>query len=411
MLTLPKTENSYWLDNSSLSAYPELIEDTYADVAIVGGGISGLTAAYLLKKAGKSVIVLEKDMIACGTTGNTTGKVTSQHNLIYSDLANQLGEETARLYGQANETALHEIEKLIKNENIKCDFHKADNYVYTTKSENVKKFHDEAGTAKRLGLSASYESTIPLPFDVVAAVRFADQAYFNSAKYCAGLAEKITGGRSSGFIFEDTRALSIHDGHSPKVRTKSGTLHAKQIVVATNVPTFPLLARGGFCVLEYPQKSYIVAAKTKKKIDGMFISPDENEYSILPIGRGKDKMLLIGGESHIRGVKLNKNSRYQRLADYAQQRFGATSIEYKWSAWDYQSYDNIPLAGKMYPWSKNLYVISAFRKWGLTNSMVAGTIIRDLICGEQNEWADVYNPARSSPIKSIPHVAKQYVFG
>jgi glycine/D-amino acid oxidase-like deaminating enzyme len=410
MLSLPKTETSYWMNSTSLPTYPELIEDVYVDVAIVGGGISGLTTAYLLKKAGKSVVVLEKDTIACGTTGHTTGKVTSQHNLIYGDLAKQLGERTARLYGKANETALHEIEKLIKKERIKCDWQRADNFVFTRNVESVKQFKEEAETAQKLGLPATCEVPIPLPFEVVAAVRFANQAHFNSAKYCAGLAGKITEGRGNGYIFEDTRALSIHDGRNPKVRTKCGTVHAKQIIVATNVPTFPLLARGGFCILEYPQKSYIVAARIKNDVNGMYISPDEHEYSILPIGRGEDRLLLIGGESHIRGAKLNKNTRYQRLADYARQRFGATSIEYKWSAWDYQAYDQIPLVGKMYPWSKNLYVITAFRKWGLTNSMVAGMIVRDLICSAENEWAEIYSPSRSTPIKSIPRVAKEYVF-
>jgi glycine/D-amino acid oxidase-like deaminating enzyme len=141
----------------------------------------------------------------------------------------------------------------------------------------------------------------------------------------------------------------------------------------------------------------------------MYISTDKNEYSILPVSSGKDNLLLIGGEGHIRDFKFNKKTRARRLADYAHQRFGVQTIDYRWSAWDYQAYDNIPLVGKMYPWSKHLYIVSAFRKWGLSNSMVSAMILRDLIANQKNEWAEIYNPLRSSPIKSIPKVAKQYL--
>jgi glycine/D-amino acid oxidase-like deaminating enzyme len=110
-------------------------------------------------------------------------------------------------------------------------------------------------------------------------------------------------------------------------------------------------------------------------------------------------------------VKFNKKTRCLRLANYAEERFGATSIDYRWSAWDYTAYDNIPLVGRMYPWSKHLYVISAFRKWGLTNSMVSAMILRDLIAGEKNKWAEIHSPLRLSPIKSIPSVAKKYIVG
>jgi glycine/D-amino acid oxidase-like deaminating enzyme len=110
-------------------------------------------------------------------------------------------------------------------------------------------------------------------------------------------------------------------------------------------------------------------------------------------------------------MKFNKKTRSQRLSDYAEERFSANSIDYRWSAWDYLAYDNVPLVGKIYPWSKHLYVISAFRKWGLTNSMVSAIILRDLITGEKNNWADIYNPMRTSPMKSIPSVAKKYIVG
>jgi glycine/D-amino acid oxidase-like deaminating enzyme len=409
MLQLPEKEFSYWQASAPKADYPKLDKDIEVDVAVVGAGISGLSAGYLLKQSGLSVAILERGTIGRGTTGNTTGKVTSQHSLIYASLNKRLGEKTARIYGEANEEAIRQIEALIKKENIKCGWRRADNYVYTRDPKQVKTYQNEAKVAQKLGLPATFETKTNLPFETKAAVKFANQAQFNSMRYCLGLASKIN--NNGSYIFENTRAIGIGDGAAAKVRTASGTITAKNVIVATNVPTPPLAARFGYCILEYPQTSYIVAVRAKTPLSGMYISTDKNEYSIMPIKSGKDNLLLIGGESHLRDVKFNKKTRSQRLANYAEDRFGATAVDYRWSAWDYSAYDNIPLVGKMYPWSKHLYVISAFRKWGLTNSMVSATILRDLITGIKNERSDIYNPQRLSTIKSIPKVAKEYIFG
>jgi glycine/D-amino acid oxidase-like deaminating enzyme len=409
MLKLPDKENSYWEAATKTVNYPQLKDDVEADVAIVGGGISGLNTGYLLKKAGFSVAIVERGEIARGTTGHTTGKVTSQHGLIYASLTERLGDKIAKNYGEANQEAIKQIGTVIKKEKINCGWQVCDNFVYTRGPNQIKTYQNEAKLAQKLGLPATFETKSSLPFSIQAAVRFLDQAQFNAKQYCISLAARINSNGS--YVFENTRAIGIRDGSPAKVNTKDGTITAKNIIVATNVPTPPLISRFAYCILEYPQTSYIVAAKTKTYLDGMYISTDKNEYSIMPVKSDKDNYILIGGESHIRDVKFNKKTRWLRLANYAEERFGATSIDYRWSAWDYTAYDNIPLVGRMYPWSKYLYVISAFRKWGLTNSMVSAMILRDLITGEKNKWAEIYSPLRLSPIKSIPSVAKKYIVG
>src|SRR4051794_8378585 len=132
MADSPKDKSSYWLETTSSPRYPRLLEDAETNVAIIGAGMAGLTAAYLLKKAGLKIIVLEKDMIGEGVSGHTTGKITSQHNLIYHTLSKRLGEDTARLYGDANQQAISKIAQIIKTEHIDCDWRNEDNYVYTT---------------------------------------------------------------------------------------------------------------------------------------------------------------------------------------------------------------------------------------------------------------------------------------
>jgi glycine/D-amino acid oxidase-like deaminating enzyme len=406
-MLLPNQEISYWRASSPKSKYPKLQKDLEVDVAVVGGGISGLSAAYLLRKTGLSVAVIEKDTIGAGTTGHTTGKVTSQHNLIYNDLTNRLGAEVAGFYGRANQAATEQIAKIIKTEKIDCQWAVEDNYVFTAEPNQVKQFKAEAKAAAKLGLPASFETKTPLPFEVKAAVKFTNQGYMNAQKYVLGLAASIK--KSGGLIFENSRVVYISDGNPGKLRTNHAMVTAKHIIVATNVPTFPLMARGGYCAYEYPHRSYIVAGRLKSNQKGMYISPDKDHYSILPVIAGNEKLLLIGGQNHIPGLKLSAKKHYQKLADYAEAKFGVTEIVYRWSARDYISYDALPLVGKLYPWSSNLYTVTAFRKWGLTNSLVAAEILRDLITDQPNPGIKFFNPHRFRLIASIPRtIAKTF---
>jgi glycine/D-amino acid oxidase-like deaminating enzyme len=408
MIGLPDKEASLLKPEGFKSQYPKLGSDIEVDTVIVGGGITGMTSAYLLKKAGQKVAVLEKDCIGSGTTGHTTGKVTSQHNLMYAYMCERLGERKTQLYGQANQAAVEEIAKLIKAEKIDCGWERADNFVYTAEAKRVNEFKKEAKIAAQLGLPASFEKTSPLPFKIAAAVKFSNQGHFSAQKYIEALAKKING--SGSHIFEHTRATNFHDGNPCVVRTSQADVIAKNIIVATNVPTLPLIARAAFCVLEYPHTSYLIAGYPKVKLSGMYISPDKDHYSLLPVGKGKDQILLVGGENHIRGHGFAKHHQ-QKLADYAQGHFGMEQVKFRWHAWDYLAYDGVPLVGKLYPWSKNLYVATAFKKWGLSHSMVAGTLLRDQILGQQNPLAGFYTPQRMSPIKSIPHVITHGVSG
>lgn len=400
MIKLPDKEESLVRPGVTKAIYPNLKKDIEVDTAIVGGGIAGLTVAYLLKKAGQKVAVIEKDTIGSGTTGHTTGKVTSQHNLVYADLKERLGTARAKVYGQANQTAIAEIEKIIKAEKIDCGWERADNYVYTAQRDRLRQFKDEAKAAAHLGLPASFQTTSPLPFKITAAVKFTGQAHFSAQKYINGLAKAVNGRGS--YVFEKTQATSFQDGRPATVGGADGEVAAQNIIVATTIPTLPLAARATYALLEYPNSSYLVAGKPKIKLSGMYISPDDDHYSLLPVGKGAKQILLVGGQNHIPGLGRAKH-RQRILADYAQKHFGVKEIDYRWHARDYMAYDGVPLIGKLYPWSKYMYVITGFKKWGLSHSMVAGMILRDTILGQPNPWVDTFNSQRLRPILSIPH--------
>lgn len=405
MISLPKVQKSYWKETAVRKRYPALRKNITVDVVIVGGGITGLTTAYLLKKSGLKVAVLEKNQLASGTTGGTTGKITSQHGLIYDKLQKKHGKKVARLYAEANENALKKIADIIKKEKIHCDFRRLDNYVYTTDQKQAESFKKEAKLAKQLGLPATHKDKLDLPLDIKAAVGFSNQATFHAANYVHGLAARVHG--QGSYVFENSNTKLIHDSNPAVVATERATVTAKDIIIATKVPTGPLFARLAYAALEYPHTSYIVAGEYTGNLKGMYISPDDGQYSILPVKNGRKNLLLIGGENHIPGFG-NSRHRQQKLANYAARHFGIKKIVYRWKAMDYIAYDYLPVVGKVYPWSRHLYTATGFKKWGLTTSMVAAQIMHDQILGKQNPLTDIFKPQRLTPITSIPNLVLQW---
>jgi len=404
MNTLPSTQESLWLPDKTQSTYPSLQDDITVDVAIVGGGIAGVTTAYVLSQAGLKVAVVEKNTIASGTTGGTTGKVTSQHGLIYSELLERFGRAKTQLYADAYQSALTAMAAVIKTEKINCSWQREDNFVYTTDPKRIASFQQEAKDAASLGLPASFETKLPLPFKVKGAVKFTDQARFDAVAYTRELATRVI--QKGGHIFEHSNVKHIRDGNPCKVVTDHGSVTAQHIVLATKVPPGPQAARLTYAIVEYPETSYIVAGKPKTMFPGMYITPDKDHYSLLPLP--EKNILLVGGENHIPGLGIPEKHQ-QKLADYAQHWFGIDTTQYRWKAMDYIAYDKLLLVGKLYPFSKNTYMIGGFKKWGLSSSWVAATVIRDLVQGETFPLTQLFYPHRVSAPKAIPSDIKNYL--
>lgn len=399
MASFPSKGTSFWVESTPETNYAPLTKDTDVDIAIIGGGIAGLSTAYLLKQRGKRVAVIEKQRVGEGVSGFTTGKVTSQHGKTYTSYIKDFGKETARIYGEANEAAIERIEQIIKKESIDCDWQRRDNYVFTEKPDEVDSLKQEAKDAASLGLPATFEPTTPLPFAVAGAVKFSNQATFHVRKYLQGLARAIHGDGS--YVFEKTKASHFREGTPCTFRTPGGKVTARDIVYATNVPT-PVVEHTAYGLLEYPARSYIVAGKLDHDIEGMHINTGNPTRSILPITIGGEPWLLVGGEGHFVGLSGPARGRYKKLREYAKEQFRLTNIEYEWSTWDYVAYDRLPLIGKVYPFSKHTFVATGFRKWGLTNGTVAGMILTDLLTGTKNPWAHTFRSDRLSAVTSLP---------
>jgi glycine/D-amino acid oxidase-like deaminating enzyme/nitrite reductase/ring-hydroxylating ferredoxin subunit len=391
-----ETHRSFWIASTLQSNYPPLTQNLNVDVAIIGAGLVGITAATLLKKAGKRVAVLEAGRVAEGVSGHTTAKVTSLHHLIYSRLIDQIGQDKARLYGESNQAALEQIATLVRDQQIDCDFERKDAYTFATESQNLEQVKAEAEAAQLLGLPATYVGETPLPFDVLGAVKFSHQAQFHPRKYILNLAGKINGDGS--YVFENTRVKTV-DGENPcKVETVHGpTVTAQDVIVASHLP---ILDQGLFFAKTFPKRSYLIGARidSAKAPNAMLIGTGEKYRSIraTPTDDG-GQLLLIGGEGHKVGEADDTEQRYERLADYARKHFGVETIDFYWSTQDMVSFDNLPYIGKLTPLNQHTYVATGFSLWGMTKSTLSAMILTDLILGNPNPWADLYDATRPTP--------------
>ncbi|MCA1825281.1 MAG: FAD-binding oxidoreductase, partial [Frankia sp.] len=270
------THESYWIDSTPETSYGELPADLTVDVAVLGGGIAGLTTAVLLKRAGKTVAVVEADQIVKGVTGYTTAKVTSQHNLIYDYLVKAFGEDGARIYGESQQAAIERVAAFVADDSIDCDFPRLPHYVYREVDDERSSLESGAATAARLGLPATFVADPPLPYRTVGAVRFDNQAQFHPRKYLLALAQTIPGDGS--YVIEGTRATGVDEGDPIVVQTDRGEIRARDVVVATHMP---ILDRGFYFAKTAPYRDHVVAAAidAAQAPPGMFISTGAEEFS------------------------------------------------------------------------------------------------------------------------------------
>lgn len=389
---------SYWVDKTSSPGYPALEGDISVDVAVVGAGIVGVTAAYLLKQEGLTVALLDRNQIARGVTGYTTAKVTSSHGLIYSKLISSFGEEGARAYGHANEAGKEKIAELVEGLSIDCDLERTDNYVYTEEETSVSDLKREAEVAARLGLPATFTDDTELPFPVKGALRFTNQAQFDPRKYLVPLAGAVNGGGS--YVFESTVVTAVDEGTPCVVQTERGSVQATDVIVATHMP---ILDRGLFFTKVHPYRSYAVAGEIPGDVlKGMYISTGGSTRSMRSIVGGDGKrLLLVGGEGHKTGVEEDTGLHYDRLERWAEHHFGLVSPTHRWATQDNIPVDGLPYVGRLTRGSDHLFTATGFGKWGMTNGTVSAMILADGIVGRANEWAALYDSKRVKPLASM----------
>ena len=365
---------SLWETTAQPPSFGQLECDIACDVLIVGGGLAGLLCAYMLKEAGIDYVLTEAGKICSGVTKNTTAKITSQHGLIYDKLIRRFGIEKAKLYLRANEEALQRYRELCKK--IGCHFEEKENIVYSTKSKS--KIDKEIAALKALGYPAeSLDSlSLPFPIQIAGAVKFPRQAQFNPLEFASAISRGLR-------IYEHTRVREFIDTTAV---TDRGKIFAKRIVIATH---YPIINKHGLYFIKmYQHRSYVIALEGAPPIDGMFVDEAPDGMSF----RMYENLLFVGGGDHRTG---KQGGGWQVLRDFARKNMPRAVEKYHWATQDCITLDEVPYIGRYSKNTENLYVATGFNKWGMTSSMVAASLLCELLKGKSSPYEAVFDPSRS----------------
>ncbi len=406
---------SYWLSSSKMPTFKPLQESIRTQIAVIGGGITGITTAYLLAKEGMDVVLATAGLLLGGTTGYTTAKITTQHDLIYEEYIRVFGIEQAKLYYEANLDGLRFIQDTVRKFDVECDLVEEDAYVYATSEEQAERISAEYEAYVKLGISGELTDRLDLPFPVRAAVAMKDQARFHPVPYLARLVEEFV--RLGGQIYENTMIETIKEGiPSVAISADGFEIICADVVACSHFPAFET---GFYFARLHAESSYVIAARIPGEIPkGMFISADEPKRSIRSVTYGGEKLMLIGGESHKTGQGINTIEHYEALEAWAREMYGANEFPYRWSSNDFITLDKLPYIGQSTKDKPHSYVATGFRKWGMTTGTASALLLRDLLTGKSSPYEELFAPSRFHADKDVKtfltqnaDVAKHFIQG
>ncbi|HEX8084891.1 MAG TPA: FAD-dependent oxidoreductase [Solirubrobacteraceae bacterium] len=395
-MTPPRATDSLWIDQASSTSYPSLERDLEVDVAVIGGGIAGVTTALFCKQDGLRVAVLEKGVVSGAATGMSTAKASALQKSVLSEVRKVAGKDALIAYAQSNAAALERMDALVREHSIDCSWERVPDYTYAGDEAQVSTIEQIVEAGKEAGLPVERTTDVPLPFDVPAAARLDGQAQFQPATYTRALAALVDGDGSS--VFESTMVTGVSEGSPHEVHVEGDvTVRARHVVVATQ---YPLLDRGVFFARLEATRSYIVAGKGSGP-DAMLITAGQPTRSVRRWG----DWLLVGGEGHQTGASKAEPERYEQLMEFGRRHFGMTDFPYRWSTQDGMPVDHLPYIGRYHPRAEGLWVAGGFQKWGMTNGTVAAMVISDLIAGRDNPYAAELDPNRAR-VRAAPKLAQ-----
>jgi len=392
--------HSYWHETTDIKTSQTAdIKDKKFDVLIIGAGLTGLTTAYLLRNSGYKIGIIEGTHLGYGVSGFSTAKITIQHNLIYDYLINNFSIEEAKQYLKANIEGATLIKEIISTNNIDCDFKEQTSYVYTTKQEEIEMLKRELEAYKKLSIDGFYSDDLNLPNNAVGAIGIKDQGQFNPLKYLYSL-YNILISNSSCEIYENVRALNIEPNNKCHVvKTEKGNVYANKVIVTSHYPFDNDF--GLFFLRIYQDKSYVMAVRTNSEpFDGMYINVNDPKYSMRYHFSEKENLLILSGGNHKVGVKENEEDSYKDLENFLKENFKDYEVVSKWSTQDCMTYDKVPYIGRYTDNVEDIYVATGFKKWGITHSAAAALILRNKVLNIEDDFSQIYNPSRITPILS-----------
>lgn len=373
------------------------------DCLIIGAGITGITTALLLQRAGLACVIAEARHAGFGTTGGTSAHLNTFFDATYPEVESDFGEEAAKLLAKGGKEAMGMIGGFVKELSIDCDLESKSAWLYAENEKESKQLQKILEASKRAGISVELtnENLIPVPFDSV--IRFEDQGQFHPLKYINGLLAEFL--KLGGALLENTRIKesTVEDGIYT-TRSDSGTIRAKKIFYATHIPPGVNL----MSLRNAPYRSYVLGLKLKDDNypDGLVYDMQEPYHYFRTHVIEGQSYLIVGGEDHKTGHD-DPEAAFQRLKDYASKYYAVDSVAYEWSAQYYVPVDGLPYIGHLPGAAEGTYVATGFNGNGMMFGTLSAKIISDLVWGNENEYAGLFSPSRMKPVAGFTEFVKE----
>lgn len=374
------------------------------DVIIAGGGITGITTALLLQKAGKSCAVLEAHNICFGTTGGTTAHLNTMFDTPYSQISKDFGDDAARLVAKSAKDAIALIKQHISEYNIDCGFEETWACTFSQDKQQDDMLKDMHDSNNNVGVTTVYTNEIPVPIPFEQAIRINGQAKFHPTQYVYSLAEAFEA--LEGVIVQQCRVHKVEDNDTAvTVYTDNGTLQCRQFIYATHIPP-------GINLLHLrcaPYRSYAMAVTLKddKYPEALaYDSYDPYHYYRTQKVRGKN-YLIVGGEDHKTAHAENTDACFKKLEAHVRKYFNVEEVAFKWSSQYFEPADGLPYIGHLPGNPGNILVATGFGGNGMIYSQVAAITLRDIIVNKDEKYINIFNPNRIKPIAGFANFVKE----
>lgn len=395
---------SIWQSRPAFMPKQNTLPEAKQDVVIVGGGITGVTAAILLQRAGKRCTLIEALEIGFGTTGGTTAHLNTMMDTPYYEIEKKFNSDAAKKVADICRIAIEQIKSNVQTYGIDCALEEKTGYLYAKddkQAEDLQKIYD---SAREVGVTMQYVDAVPAPLPMHRAVAIERQAQFHPIDYILALAQQFEA--MGGTIVQDCRVTEVSESDKVlTVKTTKGELTSDALIYATHIPP-------GVNVLHFlcaPYRTYVIGVKLKDNNypDALIYDLDDPYHYFRTQEVDGQKYLIAGGEDHKTGHDDNTKERLTCLEAYVRKHYDVESVAFRWSSQYYEPADGLAYIGHLPGNPENVYVATGFGGNGMIYGTASAMILTDLICSGHSEYAELFAPSRVKPMASFEKVVKE----
>lgn len=381
-----------WRDDVTLPEYSVLNIDTAADVVIVGGGMTGILSAYLLAKAGQSVVLLEAARLITGATAYTTAFLTQLIDTRITAQLSMFGKATTQQVWASHGAAIDLLARIVEVEHLDAEFTRCSNWLFTSKPYERMALQSEYAAMHELGFDVRFHETAAVGIQNVGAIEVLGQAKMQPLKFLEGLLPVLA--QMGVRIYERTPVLKVTGEVPVVVETIHHVVTAPKVLIATYDP---LDNRRVMFMKKSTYTTYVQTAQIPKGrlMEGTYEDMGNPYHYFRVDPYGTYDRLIIGGEDNWEGLAFHEQKNFAALDVYLHNLLAPEEyvVTHSWSGQIIEPSDGLPLIGETKP---HQFITTGFSGNGMTYAAITAMLFHDWRLGVNGDaCAHLYDPKRS----------------